>query len=222
MGRVGAHLLQPPARGVRTWHPNTAGQLRLADIQRRDPGEDFLAVASLLQHPASLLADGQQHGCPQEPQGQAETDPRAQGNTEGPKRLPASDPILIVTKEKAGCWTRRTAFAQVRRGPEYPATSVPFSKSPLMDWRLLNVPIKGMATDLSSLWLMDGMIRALVSRDRRRFEVVQPGIEVPTECRGRGQITYARLQTVEVEPTKPVLSHVLMGWSIGQSVSVVE
>jgi hypothetical protein len=41
----------------------------LADIQRRDPGDELLAVVGLLQHPASLLADGQQHGCPQEPQG---------------------------------------------------------------------------------------------------------------------------------------------------------
>src|SRR5215217_795536 len=35
---------------------------------------------------------GHQHGCPQEPQGPGEADPRAQGDTEGPTaQLPASD-----------------------------------------------------------------------------------------------------------------------------------
>jgi len=68
-GGVGAHLLQPLARGVGAGHPDAADQLRLADIQRRDPPDDLLGVVGLLQHPASLLADGQQYGCPQEPQG---------------------------------------------------------------------------------------------------------------------------------------------------------
>ena len=66
---VGAYLLQPLARGVGAWHSHTAHQLGLADIQRRDPPDELLGVVGLLQHPASLLADGQQHGCPQEPQG---------------------------------------------------------------------------------------------------------------------------------------------------------
>jgi hypothetical protein len=68
-GGVGAHLLQPPARGVGAWHPHAAHQLRLADVQRRDPLDELLGLLGLLQHLASLLADGQQYGCPQEPQG---------------------------------------------------------------------------------------------------------------------------------------------------------
>src|SRR6266545_4463240 len=87
---VGPHLLQPPAPPALARHPDAADQLRLADIQRRDPPDDLLGVLRLLQHPASLLADGQQHGCPREPQGQAESDPRAQGDSDGPTaRLPA-------------------------------------------------------------------------------------------------------------------------------------
>jgi hypothetical protein len=34
---------------------------------------------------------------------------------------------FVVTKEKAGCWTRRRAFAQVRRGSNIQLLSVPFS-----------------------------------------------------------------------------------------------
>jgi len=45
---------RPLARGVGAWHPHTADQLRLADIQRRDPGDELLGVVGLLQHPASL------------------------------------------------------------------------------------------------------------------------------------------------------------------------
>jgi hypothetical protein len=48
---VGPDLLQPLTRGVGAWHPHTAGQLRLADIQRRDPLDDLLGLLRLLQHP---------------------------------------------------------------------------------------------------------------------------------------------------------------------------
>lgn len=42
--------------------------------------------------PGLLRADGERPSCPQEPQGQAESDPRAQSDSEGPTaRLPASD-----------------------------------------------------------------------------------------------------------------------------------
>jgi hypothetical protein len=54
---VGPHLLQAPAPLALTRHPDTADQLRLADIQRRDPLDELLGVLGLLQHPASLLAD---------------------------------------------------------------------------------------------------------------------------------------------------------------------
>jgi hypothetical protein len=66
---VGAHLLQPPAWDVGAWHPHAAHQLGLADIQRGGPPDDLLGVVGFLQHPASLIADGQQHRHPQEPQG---------------------------------------------------------------------------------------------------------------------------------------------------------
>src|SRR4029450_11906968 len=92
-GRVGAHLLQPLALGVGAWHPHTADQLRLADIQRRDPGDELLGVVGLLQHPASLVPSmATSTAARRSRKGQAESDPRAQGNTEGPiARLPASD-----------------------------------------------------------------------------------------------------------------------------------
>jgi hypothetical protein len=67
--RVGGDLLQPPSPLALAGHPHTAGQLGLADIQRGDPRDELLGVVGLLQHPASLRPTGQQHGCPQEPQG---------------------------------------------------------------------------------------------------------------------------------------------------------
>jgi hypothetical protein len=89
---VGRYLLQALARGVGAWHPDTTHQLRLADIQRRHPLDELLGLVGLLQHPASLPPDGTTARCPREPQDRAESDPRAQGNTEGPTaRLPASD-----------------------------------------------------------------------------------------------------------------------------------
>ena len=54
---VGPHLLQAPAPLTLTRHPDTAHQLLLADIQRRDPLDELLGVLGLLQHPASLLAN---------------------------------------------------------------------------------------------------------------------------------------------------------------------
>jgi hypothetical protein len=56
--RVGRDLLQPPGPLALAGHPHTAGQLGLADIQRRDPLDELLGVVGLLQHPASLRADG--------------------------------------------------------------------------------------------------------------------------------------------------------------------
>src|SRR4029453_2268058 len=74
-------------------YPDAAGQRRLADIQRRDPLDDLLRLLRLLQHPASLLATrSTAMGARRSRKGQAESDPRARGNTEGPRaRLPASD-----------------------------------------------------------------------------------------------------------------------------------
>src|SRR4029450_4551994 len=39
---------------IGAWHPRTAHQLGLADIQRGDPPDELLAVVRLLQHPALL------------------------------------------------------------------------------------------------------------------------------------------------------------------------
>ena len=79
---VGGDLLQPLACLAR--HPHAADKLGLADVQRRDPLHDLLGLVGLLQHPASLPWSTAR--CPQEPQGPGEADPRAQGDTEGPKR----------------------------------------------------------------------------------------------------------------------------------------
>jgi hypothetical protein len=65
---VGGDLLQPLAGLGGAWHPHTADQLRLADIQRRDPPDDLLGVLRLLQHPASSPLVCHRHGHPREPQ----------------------------------------------------------------------------------------------------------------------------------------------------------
>jgi len=46
--RVGLDLLHPPARRRVAGHPHTRHHLRLADIQRRDPLDDLLAVFRLV------------------------------------------------------------------------------------------------------------------------------------------------------------------------------
>src|SRR5215204_4503691 len=48
---VAPDLLRPPAVLAWAGHPHTAGQLGLADIQRRDPLDDLLGLLRLLQHP---------------------------------------------------------------------------------------------------------------------------------------------------------------------------
>jgi hypothetical protein len=84
---VGLDLLQPPAPLARTRHPDAAGQRRLADIQRRDPPDDLLGLLRLL-----LATESTAMGARRSRKEQAESDPRARGNTEGPMaRLPASD-----------------------------------------------------------------------------------------------------------------------------------
>jgi hypothetical protein len=57
---VGLHLLQPPARPVLVGDPHTAHHFGLADIQRRYPLDDLLAVLTLLQHPAPPILKGRQ------------------------------------------------------------------------------------------------------------------------------------------------------------------
>jgi hypothetical protein len=90
--RVGLDLLQPPGLLALAGHPDAADQLGLADIQRRDPVDEFLAVVRLFEHPSLLAIAGHQHGRPREPQARAESNPRARSNTEGPTaRLPPSD-----------------------------------------------------------------------------------------------------------------------------------
>jgi hypothetical protein len=66
---VGPDLLQPPARPALARDPHTASQLGLADIQRRNPLDDVVAVVCLLQHPGLPALRPATGGCPQEPQG---------------------------------------------------------------------------------------------------------------------------------------------------------
>jgi hypothetical protein len=65
---VAPHLLRPPAALARTEAPHTAGQLGLADSQRRHPLDDLLGLLHLLQH-LGLPGLRPAGGCPQEPQG---------------------------------------------------------------------------------------------------------------------------------------------------------
>jgi hypothetical protein len=64
---VGHHLLTPPPRLVLVRDPDTADQLRLADIQRRHPGNDLPILWIFLQHYAlPLSSQPTTGGCPQE------------------------------------------------------------------------------------------------------------------------------------------------------------
>jgi Protein of unknown function (DUF2637) len=117
---VGGDLLQPPGPLALAGHPHAADQLGLADVERRDPPDELLAVVCRFQHPVPPAADGLRYGRPQEPQARAEANPRARSNTEGPTaRLPASD---LQTASPA---TKERRRQRATRPDIHPRTGLP-------------------------------------------------------------------------------------------------
>src|SRR5678815_3789566 len=66
----------------------TSSALPISNAATRSMSSSVSCVSSSTRPPCSPTR--QQHGCPQEPQGTGESDPRAQGDSDGPTaRLPA-------------------------------------------------------------------------------------------------------------------------------------
>jgi hypothetical protein len=116
---VGRYLLPPPARLLGARHPHTAGQLGLADIQRRDLLDQLLAVVRLLQHPVLLpVGSATIPAARRSRKARAEANPRAQGNPGGPTaRLPASDLETASPRLKSDDVGGRPGPISPRNGP---------------------------------------------------------------------------------------------------------
>src|SRR4029450_3581828 len=117
---VGAHLLQPPARfappGTRTQHTSSA--LPISSAATRPTISSVSLVSSSTRPPARRRANSR--AARRSRKGQAESDPRAQGNTEGPiARLPASDlDPASPTKEQRRQRATRPIFSPERASPQ--------------------------------------------------------------------------------------------------------
>src|SRR4029450_7652003 len=92
---------RPPAALAWAGHPHTAGQLGLADIQGGYPLDDLLGLLRLLQHPSLPVLGGPRAVARRSRRAEGESDPRAQGDSEGPTaRLPA--PGLSTASDDQG------------------------------------------------------------------------------------------------------------------------